>query len=123
MMPVVKGDRESKSRSTLFFNLIKFNHRPQADRYKVGRGRSIHDNVSGGEIWVINDEDPDKIGLGFETCAVLHLSPKGSWSVIEVDEGFKSSDKWLQDLVDEYNREKNLVELQELIEQQQLADS
>ena len=34
------------------------------DRYKVGRGRSIHDNVSGGEIWVINDEDPEKIAQG-----------------------------------------------------------
>lgn len=33
MIPLVKGNR---------------------DRYKVGRGRSIHDNVSGGEMWVIN---------------------------------------------------------------------
>ena len=95
----------------------------KGDRYKVGRGRSIHDNVSGGEMWIIHDEDPEKIHQGFETCAVLHKSPKGSWTVCEVDEGFKSSDKWLQDLVDEYNREKNLIELQELIEQQQLADS
>lgn len=54
---------------------------------------------------------------------MLRKSPKGSWSVCEVDEGFRSQDKWLQDLVDEYNREKNLIELQELIEQQQVAGS
>ena len=34
MIPLVKGNR---------------------DRYKVGRGRRSHDNVSGGEMWVIND--------------------------------------------------------------------
>ncbi len=67
-------------------------------------------------MWVIDDGHPN-------ICVVLDKSPKGSWTVIEVDEGFKSADKWLQDLVDEYNREKNLVELQELVEQQQLADS
>ena len=54
MMPLVKG------------KVIEIR-----DRYKVGRGNSIHDNVSGGEIWVINDEDPEKIDQGFETCAVL----------------------------------------------------
>ena len=47
------------------------------DRYRVGRGNSIYDNVSGGEIWVINDEDPDKIHQGFETCVTLRKSPKG----------------------------------------------
>ena len=93
----------------------------KGDRYKVGRGRSIHDNVSGGEIWIINDEE---IGQGFETCATLIESSKGKgWFVWDVDEGFKSQDKWLQDLVDEYNRQKNLLELEELVEQQQYEES
>ena len=87
------------------------------DRYKNGRGNSIYDNING-EMMIVNDEDPAKIDQGFETCAVLVKCSKGSsWFVWDVDEGFKSSDKWLQDLVDKYNREKNLVELQELIEQ------
>ena len=90
---------------------------------RVGRGNSIYDNVSGGEIWVINDEDPDKIDQGYETCAVLRKSSKGGWSVIEVDEGFKSTDKWLQSLVDDYNQQKNQLELQELIEQAQYEES
>ena len=47
MMPVVKGDR-----------------------YRDGRGHSIYDNVNG-EMWIVNDEDPEKIDQGFETCAVL----------------------------------------------------
>ena len=80
------------------------------DRYRDGRGNSIHDNVSGGEMWVFNDEDPEKIGQGFETCATLMRFSKGGWSVYDVDEGFKSQEKWLQDLVDDYNRQKNLVE-------------
>ena len=33
------------------------------------------------------------------------------------------STKWLQDLVDEYNEKKNLVELQELIEQVQYEEA
>ena len=41
-----------------------------------------------------------------------------------MDEGFKSQDKWLQDFVDEYNRKKkNLIELEELVEQQQYEES
>ena len=47
----------------------------------------------------------------------------GGWFVWDVDEGFKSQDKWLQDLVDEYNEKKNLVELQELIEQNQYEEA
>ena len=90
---------------------------------RVDRGNSIYDNVAGGEIWVINDEDAAKIDQGFETCAVLRKSSKGGWSVIEVDEGFRSQDKWLQDMVDEYNRQKNLVELEVLVEQQQYEES
>ena len=43
----------------------------KGDRYKVGRGRSIHDNVTGGEMWIINDEDPEKIGQGKETYVTL----------------------------------------------------
>ena len=31
------------------------------DRYKVGRGRSIHDNVTGGDMWFINDERRSEI--------------------------------------------------------------
>ena len=94
------------------------------DRYKVGRGRSINDNITGGERWIINDEDPEKINQGFETCATLmRSSDKGTWVVYDVDEGFKSSDKWLQDLVDDYNQQKNLVELQELVEQAQYEES
>lgn len=91
---------------------------------RVGRGNSIYDNVSGGgEIWVINDEDPEKIHQGFETCAVLKKSSKGSWSVIEVDQGFKSQDKYLQDLIDEYNRQKNLLELEESVAQYNYEES
>ena len=63
--------------------------RDRVGRGRVGRGNSIYDNASGGEIWVINDEDPDKINQGFETCAVLRKSSKCGWSVIAVDEGFK----------------------------------
>ena len=33
----------------------------------------------------------------------VRKSPKDGWSVWEVDGGFRSQDKWLQDLVDEYN--------------------
>jgi hypothetical protein len=96
----------------------------KADRYRNGRGNSIHDNVSGGEMWVINDEDYAKIDQGFETCVTLMRSnEKDSWVVYDVDEGFKSEDKWLQDLVDDYNRQKNLVELEELIEQMQYEES
>ncbi len=90
MLPVVKGDRESKSRSSLFFSLIKFNHRPQADRYRNGRGNSIYDNVSGCEMMIVADEDPEKIGQGYETCAVLHKSPKGSWLLISDFYNFKT---------------------------------
>ena len=94
----------------------------KGDRYKVGRGRSIHDNVTGREMWIINDEDPEK--QGFETCPTLmRSSNKGTWFVYDVDEGFKSQDKWLQDLVDEYNREKNLVELEELVEQANIEEA
>ena len=100
-MAVVKSDRESKSRSRVLFNLIKFNFRPQPDRYRNGRGNSIYDNVNG-EMMIVADEDPEKIGQG-ETCATLMKSSKGNggWFVWDVDEGFKSQDKWLQDLVDE----------------------
>ena len=102
MMPLVKGERDR-------------NRDRNGDRYKVGRGRSIHDNVNG-EMWVINDEDPEKIDQGYETLVTLMKSSKGNgWFVWDVDEGFKSQDKWLQDLVDEYNRQKNLVELEELV--------
>ena len=52
-------------------------------------------------MWIVNDEDPDKIDQGYETCAILIKSTKGNgWFVWDVDEGFKSQDKWLQ-LVDE----------------------
>ena len=47
-------------------------------------------------MWIINDEDPEKIGQGFETCVVLIKRSKGKgWFVYDVDEGFKSADKWL----------------------------
>jgi len=82
-------------------------------RDRKGRGHSIHDNVSG-EMWIINDEDPEKIGQGFETCVTLIKRSKGKgWFVWDVDEGFQSQDKWLQDLVDDYNRQKNLLELED----------
>ena len=76
---------------------------------KEGRGHSIYDNITGGEMWIVNDEDPDKIDQGYETCAVLIKCSKGKdgWFVWDVDEGFKSQDKWLQDMVDEYNEKKN----------------
>ena len=61
----------------------------KGDRYRVGRGRSIHDNITGGEMWIIDDEDPQKIGQGFETCVTLIKSSRGSWFVWDVDEGFK----------------------------------
>ena len=77
MIPLVKGNR---------------------DRYRAGRGNSIYDNVNG-EMWLINDEDPAKIGQGFETCAVLIKSTKAnSWFVWDVDEGFRSQDKCLTGL-------------------------
>lgn len=61
----------------------------KGDRYRVGRGGSIHDNVSG-ETWIINDEEPEKIGQGFEICAVLIKRYKGKgWFVYDVDEGFE----------------------------------
>ena len=41
---------------------------PPLVRDRKGRGHSIYDNVVGGEIWIINDEDPEKIGRGKETC-------------------------------------------------------
>lgn len=69
------------------------------------------------EIWIINDEDPEKIDQGFETCVVLKKTSKGKWFVLEVDEGFKSSDKMLQSLVDAYNQEKNWLQLEELAKQ------
>ena len=75
-----------------------------------------------GEIWIINDEDPEKIGQGFETCAVLKKSSKGKWFVLEVDEGFKSSDKMLQSLVDAYNQEKNWLQLEELAKQNEYEE-
>ena len=43
------------------------------DRYKNGRGHSIYDNVSGGEMWIVNDEDPAKIGQGFENFFLSFL--------------------------------------------------
>ena len=90
---------------------------------RAGRGHSIYDNVSG-EMMIVNDEDPAKIEQGFETCAVLIKCSKGNgWFVYDVDEGFKSSDKILQSLVDEYNEKKNQLELQELVEQAQYEQS
>ncbi len=76
-------------------------------------------------MWIVNDEDPDKIDQGYETCAVLIKCSKGKdgWFVWDVDEGFKSQDKWLQDMVDEYNEKKNQLELQELVEQAQYEES
>ena len=35
-------------------------------------------------MWVINDEDPDKINQGFETCATLRKSSKGGWFVLKL---------------------------------------
>lgn len=81
------------------------------------------DNVGLGEIWVINDEDPAKINQGFETCVVLKKSSKGKWFVLEVDEGFRSQDKMLQDLVDAYNQEKNWLALEELAKQNEYEES
>ena len=75
--------------------------------------------IEGGEIWIINDEDPVKIDQGFETCVTLKKSSKGKWFVLNVDEGFKSSDKMLQSLVDAYNQEKNWLALEELVKQDQ----
>ena len=86
-------------------------------------GHSIHDNITGGEIWVVNDEDPEKIDQGYETCVVLHKCSKGVLVCFDVDEGFRSQDKWLQDIVDEYNEKKNQLELQELVEQHQYEES
>ena len=63
-------------------------------------------------MWIVNDEDPEKIDQGFETCVTLMKSSKGKgkgWFVWDVDEGFRSQDKWLQNLVDEYNEKKNLI--------------
>ena len=65
-------------------------------------------------MWFINDENPE---AEKETYVTLIKSSKGSWFVWDVDEGFKSQDKWLLSLVDEYNRQKNLLELEELVEQ------
>ena len=71
----------------------------------------MNNSLIEGEIWIINDEDPAKIDRGFETCAVLKKSSKGKWFVLEVDEGFKSSDKILQDMVDAFIQERQLEEL------------
>ena len=36
----------------------------KVDRDRVGRGNSIYDNITGGEMWIINDENPEAIGQG-----------------------------------------------------------
>ena len=87
-------------------------------RDRAGRGRSIYDNVVGGEMWMINDENPE---AERETYVTLIKSSKGSWFVWDADEGFKSQD--LQNLVDEYNRQKNLLELEELVEQANIEEA
>ena len=52
--------------------------------------------------FVPEDEDPEKIGRGKETCVTLIKSSRGGWFLWDVDEGFISQDKDLQDMVDEY---------------------
>ena len=47
-------------------------------RDRVGRGSSIYDNITGGEMWIINDENPEAIGQGKETCVTLIKSSKES---------------------------------------------
>ena len=38
---------------------------------RAGRGHSIYDNVVGGEMMIINDENPEAIVQGKETCVTL----------------------------------------------------
>ena len=41
-------------------------------RDRAGRGHSIYDNVRSGEIWIINDEDPEKINAIYHASTLQH---------------------------------------------------
>ena len=58
-----------------------------------------------GEIWIVDDNNSHD---GKGPCyAVLRSGGEGVWSVLEVDPGFKSEDKILQDLVDSFVKNGN----------------
>ncbi len=58
---------------------------------------------------IINDDNPE--GIKYVTLQTYEGS---NWFVIEVDPGFNSKDKLLQEMVDAFLRRKNLHEFDEL---------